>query len=119
MKHSKAIGFGAAVLFAAFWAIPLARAVAFFRWAQRYFSETSSINASNDLHFSFCLLDCYLASLLAVFTFAWLLSRHPRIWLLLPGALLVFAASEVLWLHPEAPIHLFPTMAPWRPVLIS
>src|SRR5947208_13124743 len=69
MKHSKAIGFAAAVLFAALWAIPLARAVAFFRWAQGYFSETSSINASNDLHFSFCLLDCYLVSLLEAFAF--------------------------------------------------
>jgi len=119
MKHSKVIGFAAAVLFAALWAFPLARAVSFFRWAQEYFSETSSINASNDLHFSSWLLGCYLVSLLAAFAFAWLLSRRPRLWLLLPAAFLAFAAGEVLWLRPEVPIHLFPTMTPWRPVFIS
>src|SRR6185503_8210627 len=97
MKHSKAIGFAAACLFAAIWAFPLARAISFFRWAQDYFSETSSINASNDLHFSFWLLACYPVSLLAAFVFAWLHSRRPRFWLLLPGALLAFAAGEVLW----------------------
>ena len=119
MKHSKAIGVAAAVLFAALWVFPVARAVSFFRWAQDYFHETSSINASNDLHFSSWLLGCYLVSLLAAFAFAWLLTRRPRFWLLLPGALLAYAAGEVLWLRPETPIHLFPTMTPWRPVFIS
>jgi hypothetical protein len=119
MKHSNAIGFTAAVLFTALWALPLARAVAFFRWAQDYFGETGSLNASNDLHFSIWLLGCYLISLVAALAFAWLLSRRPRLWLLFPAALLAFAAGEVLWLRPEEPIHLFPTMNPWRPVFYS
>ena len=119
MKHSKVIGFVAAALFAALWAFPLARAISFFRWAHDYFSETSSINASNDLHFSSWLLGCSLVSLLAALAFAWLLSQRPRLWLLLPAALLAFAAGEVPWLRPEVPIHLLPTMTPWRPVFIS
>jgi len=119
MKRSKTIAIAAATLFAALWAYPLARAISFFSWAQDYFSETSSINASNELRFSSWLLACYLVSLLAAFAFAWLLFRRLRFWLILPGALLAFAAGEVLWLRPEAPIHLFPTMAPWRPVFIS
>ena len=119
MKLSNNIGFSAAGLFAALWAFPVARAASSFRRAQDYFRETGSINASNDLHFSSGLLGCYLASLLAAFAFAWLVTRRPRLWLLLPGALLAYAAGEVLWLRPEVPIHLFPTMTPWRPVCIS
>src|SRR5688500_8281445 len=118
MKHPKAVGFATAVLFAALWASPLARAISFFRWAQDYLGETSSINASNDLTFSSSLVICYTVSLTAAFAFAWLLVRRPRFWLLLPGALLAYAACEVLWLRPEVPIHLFPTITPWRPVLI-
>jgi len=119
MTHSKTIGFAAAVLFAALCAFPMARAVYFYHWAQDYFRETSSINASNNLYFNSWLLACYLVSLLAAFAFAWLLTRRPRFWLLLPEALLAYAAGEVLWLRPEAPIHLFSTMTPWRPVCIS
>ena len=119
MKRSKAIGFAAAVVFAGLWAIPMVRAVLFFRWAQNYFHETSSINASNDLRLSLRLLGCYLLSLLAAFVFAWFLSRRPRFWLFFPAALLAYAACEVLWLRPETTIHLFPTMTPWRPVYIS
>ena len=119
MKHSKAIGFAAASLFAGLWAFPLARAISFFRWAQDYFSETGSLNASNDLRFSVSLLASYFVSLLAAFAFAWLLSRRPRLVFVLPGGLIAFAAVEVLWLRPESPIQLFPTIAPWRPALIS
>src|SRR4051812_33199055 len=84
MKHPKAIAFTATTMFAALWACPLARAISFFRQSQDYFRETSSINASNDIHFSSWLLACYAISLLVAFAFA-------------PG--------EVLWLHPEVPIH--------------
>lgn len=119
MNHSKVIGYSTALLFAALWAFPVARAASFFHGAQDYFRETSSINASNDLRFSSTLLGCYLVSLLAALAFAWLITRHPRFWLLLPGGLLAYAVGEVLWLRPETPIHLFPTMSPWRPVWIS
>jgi hypothetical protein len=119
MKQSKAIGFSAAVLFAGLWALPLARAVSFVRWAQDYLREDMTLNAANDFHYSTWLLGCYAASLLATFAFAWLLVRRPRFWLLLPGALLAYAACEVLWLRPEVPIHLFPMMVPFRPALIS
>lgn len=50
MKLSKAIGLSVAALLAALWAVPLARAASFFRWAQDYFSADGTINASNDLH---------------------------------------------------------------------
>lgn len=119
MKARKAIGLAAAFLFATLWAFPLARAISFFRWAQDYFSETSSLNASNDLRFSTSLLASYSVSLLAAFAVVWLLSRRRRIAFVLPVGLLVFAAAEVLWLRPESPIHLFPTIAPWRPAFIS
>jgi hypothetical protein len=36
-----------------------------------------------------------------------------------PAGLGLFAAAEVLWLHPESPVHLFPTITPWRPAWIS
>ena len=110
MKHSQVLGLAAAILYAALWAFPLARAVSFFLWARDYFHEAMSINARNDLRYSTWLLACYAASLLGAFAFAWLLARHPRISLLLPAALLAFAAGEVLWLRPEVPIHLFPRM---------
>ena len=70
MKAKKAIGLAAAFLFAALWAFPLARAISFFRWAQDYFSQTSSLNASNDLRFSTSLLASYSVSLLAAFALA-------------------------------------------------
>ena len=119
MKAKKAIGLVAATLFAALWAFPLARAISFFRWAQGYFSESSSVNASNDLRFSTALLVSYSISLLAAFAFAWLISGRPRIAFIVPIGLLTFAAVEVLRLRPESPIHLFPTIVPWRPAFIS
>lgn len=119
MKRSKLIGIGSAALFVALWVVPLARAISFVRWAQEYFREDGTVNASNDLHYSVWLLACYAASLILAFAFAWLLYRRFRVILLLPGALLAFAACKVMWLHPEEPIALFPTMWPWYPVLIS
>jgi hypothetical protein len=119
MTHSKAIGFAVATLFAALWAFPLARAISFFRWAQAYFADGQSINASNDLRFSTTLLASYSISLLAALGLAWLISRRPGLAFLLPVGFLIFAAVEVLWIRPESPIHLFPTIRPWRPAFIS
>jgi len=118
-KTSKAIGIGVAILFIALWARPLVRAVSFFRWAQQYFAETGSINASNDLRFSTILLLSYSISLLSALIFAWFLFRRPRFAFLLPFSLLIFAVSEVIRSQPESPIILFPTFGPWRPVLLS
>jgi hypothetical protein len=119
MKLSKSIGFSVAALLAALWAVPLARAASFVRWAQDYFSADGTINASNDLHYSVWLLACYVVSLLAAFAFAWVVARRPRLLLLLPGVLAAYAAGEVIWLRPETPVHLFPTMAPWRPIILT
>lgn len=119
MKSSKAIGFGAAILFVALWSLPLARAISLVRESQAYFAETDSINASNDVAFSNALLSSYAVSLLAALALAWFLSRRPHLVFLLPGVALVFAVCEVLRLRPESPIVLIPTMAPWRPALIS
>ena len=119
MKAKKTIGLVTATVFAALWAFPLARAISFFRWAQDYSSESSSLNASNDLRFSTALLVSYSVSLLAALAFAWLLSRRLSIAFVLPIGFLAFAAVEVLRLRPESPIHLFPTIAPWRPAFIS
>src|SRR2546423_648055 len=113
MKHANAIGFACATLFAALWACPLARAISFFHWAQGYFNDSQSINASNDLRFSTALLASYSLSLLAAFALAWLIARRPGLAFVLPVGLHIFAATEVLWLRPESPIHLFPTIAPW------
>ena len=119
MKRSKAIGFGAAALLGALWSLPLARAIALFRESQAYFARTGSINASNDVAFSTALLSSYAVSLLAAFALAWFLSRRPHLVFLLPVVALVFAVVEVLWLRPEAPVVLVPTIAPWRPDFIS
>ena len=89
-------------------------------WApEHYFAETASINASNDVAFSTALLSSYAVSLLAALALAWFLSRRPHLVFLLPIIALVFAVVEVLRLRPESPIALFPTIAPWRPALIS
>ena len=119
MKPSKAIGFGAAILFVALWALPLARAFSLFRESHAYFAETGSINASNDVAFGTALLTSYAVSLLAALALAWFLSRRPHLLFLLPVVALVFAAVEVLRLRPESPIVLIPTIAPWRPAFIS
>ena len=119
MKPSKAIGFGAAALFVALWSLPLVRAISLFRESQAYFAETGSINASNDVAFSTALLSSYAISLLAALALAWFLSRRPHLVFLFPGAALVFAVVEVLRFRPESPIVLVPTIAPWRPALIS
>lgn len=119
MKHSKIIGLSFAMLFAAPWAFPLFRAASFLLWSRDYFHETSSINASTDLHYSSWLLGSYSISLLGAFAISWLFSRRPRLLLLVPGAGLGYSAAEVLWLRPEAPIHLLTSMNPWRPLYIS
>src|SRR5881394_2987256 len=110
MKLSKTIGFSVAALLSVLWAVPLARATSFVRWAQDYFSADGTINASNDLRYSVWLLVCYVVSLLAAFAFACVVARRPRLLLILPGAFAAYAAGEVIWLRPETPIHLFPTM---------
>ena len=119
MTHSKHLGFSVAVLLSALWAVPLVRAASFVRWARDCFTADGTMNASNDLRYSVWLLGCYGLSLLAAFVFAWVVARRPRLLLLLPGAITAYAAGEVIWLQPEAPIHLFPTMAPWRPVVLT
>ena len=119
MKHSKAIGFGAAILFVALWSLPLVRAVSLFRESQSDFAGSGSIHASNDVAFSTALLSSYAISLLAALVLAWFLSRRPHLLFLLPVMALVFAVAEVLRLQPESPIVLFPTIQPWRPALIS
>jgi hypothetical protein len=119
VKKPKAIAFAIATAFAALWACPLARAISFYRSAQAYFGETASLDASEDLRFSTWLLASYAVSLLAAFAFAWLISRRPSLFLLLPGGLLAFAAGQMLLLHPEAPILFFRTMPPLAPALIS
>lgn len=119
MKAKKAIGLATAILFAALWAFPLARAISFFREAQEASNESSSYNAFIDLHFSTLLLASYSISLLAALFLSWLIFYRPGIAFLLPVGLLMFAVGEVLWIRPEMPIHLFPTIAPWRPAFIS
>jgi hypothetical protein len=119
MKLSKTAGFAVAGVFAALWAVPLARAASFVLVAQDVFSTEGTINASNDLRYSVWLLAGYVVSLLVAFAFAWVVAWRPRLLLFLPGAFAVYAAGEVIWWKPETPIHLFPTMAPWRPVVLT
>ncbi len=119
MKHPRSIAFATAGLFIVLWAVPLARAIFFIHWAQNYLRVDMTLNAANDLHYSTWLLACYAVSLLTAYAFAWLLFWRPTLWSLLPGAWLAFAAVEVIWLHPEMPIHLFWAMVPWRPAIIS
>ena len=119
MNYSKAIGFGAAILFVALWSWPLVRAISLFQDSQAYFAETGSLNASNDVAFSTALLASYAVSLLAALILACFLSRRPHLLFLLPVVAIVFAVVEVLRLRPESPIVLFPAIQPWRPALIS
>ena len=118
-KTSEVIGISTAILFVVLWAVPLDRAVAFFRRTQAYFVETGSINASNDVGFSNSLLISYAISLFACLALAWLAYRRPRLALVIPFAMLMFAVVEVLRLRPEEPIVLFPTIQPWKRALIS
>jgi len=119
MKKARAIGFAVAAVFAALWTIPLVRAFSFLRWALRYLREDMTVNASNDYNYSIWLIVYYGVSLFAAFAVAWFLSRRPRFVFLLPIIMISFAVIEVIWLNPEKPIHLFPTMLPWRPAIIS
>jgi hypothetical protein len=119
MTRANAIGLSTAVLFVALWAFPLARAVSFFGWAQDYLRADHTLNASNDFSYSLWLLVCYGISLFAALVFAWLLSRKPRLLLLIPGAALAVGVGEVFCLRPEEPIHLFPAINPLRPALFS
>jgi hypothetical protein len=119
MKLSKTIGFSVGILLADLWAVALGRAASFVRWAQDYCSADGSINASNDLHYSVWLLGCYVVSLMTAFAFSWVVARLPRLLLLLPGAFAAYAADEVIWLRPETPIHLFPTMVIRRPIILT
>ncbi len=119
MKASKAIGCGAAILFVGLWSLPLARAISLFRESQAYFAETGSISASNDVAFSTALLSSYMVSLICALTLGWLLSRRAHLVLALPVIAIIYAVAEVLRLHPETPIILIPSIAPWRPALIS
>ena len=119
MNPKNVIGIVAAILFASLWALPLSRATSFVRAARDYSNETSSLDASDDLHFATSLLLSYSLSVVASFGLAWLVSRRPHLAFVVPAGLGLFAAGEVLWLHPESPVHLFPTIAAWRPALIS
>lgn len=119
MKPKNVIGIVAAILFASLWALPLSRATSFVRVARDYSNETGSLDASNDLLFGTSLLASYSISVVVGFAVAWLLSRRPHIAFVLPVGLIVFAAVEVLRLEPEAPIHLFASMTPWRPAWFS
>ncbi|MBN8248542.1 MAG: hypothetical protein J0L84_14020 [Verrucomicrobia bacterium] len=119
LPRPKTIGLGAAILFAALWALPLARAFSLFRESRAYFAETGSINASNDVALSTALLCSYVISLLAALALAWLFSRRLHLLGLLPVVALVFAVVEVLSRRPESPVILVPAIMPWRPALIS
>jgi hypothetical protein len=119
MNPKNVIGIVAAILFASLWALPLSRATSFVRAARDYSNETSSLDASDDLHFATSLLLSYSLSVVASFGLAWLVSRRPHLAFVVPAGLGLFAAAEVLWLHPESPVHLLPTISAWRPALIS
>jgi hypothetical protein len=102
------------------WSWPFARAVAFYRESCGYLAETSSSDAARDVDFSLDLLHSYTYSLAAAFVVAWCIAKGRRTPFLLPPAFIVlFAAFEVLRLHPEEPIVLIPSMRPYRPAIIS
>jgi|HubBroStandDraft_1064217.scaffolds.fasta_scaffold292317_2 hypothetical protein len=110
MKHSKAIGIGSAILFAVLWSFPLARAITYFHWAQEYFAQTSSVDASNDVSLSRTILASYVVSLLAALALSWLRFRCSNLVFLLPFNL---ACSVVIG------VILFPTIMPFIPALLN
>jgi len=116
---SKKFGIAVAALFTGLWAYPLYRAVSYLGWARDYYHETASINAGNDLNLAWSLVASYSVAVLAALALAYVIFRHPRFRLLLPMGLADLSVIEVLWLRPEVPIHLFPTMMPWRPALLN
>jgi hypothetical protein len=87
--------------------------------ANGHYSSEMSVNAWNDLQLSLWYLTMYTVSALLCCGFAWLVSHHPFPSFAIPGIALAYAAGEVIWMHPEQPIHLFPVLWPWRPALIS
>ncbi len=119
MKIIKTISIVALILFVALWEQPLEQAFKLLLDSQEYYDATRSVDAHNDLTYSFMLLGSYQFSLLASFVFSWLLYRNARLLMLIPAALLVYAALEVLRIRPEAPIVFFPTIHFLRPSIIS
>lgn len=113
------LGLWMAAGFAGLWSVSITRAVGFYGQARELFRETGSMNASEDLRFAGDLLTSYGLSLLAAWTLAWLVARRPHVALVLPAVVLAAVAVRVWKLHPEAPIHLFPTMSAWQPAEFS
>ena len=101
------------------WCWPLARAASFYQESGDYLKETGSIDAGWDVNYSLDLLHSYTYSLGAALAVVWCLAVRPRIAFVLPVLAVLFAAFEVLLLHPEEPIVLLPAMHPYRPTLIS
>jgi len=101
------------------WFWPLARAVRFYQELCGYLKETGSIDAGRDVDFSLDLLHSYTYSLGAALAVVWCLAGRPRTAFVLPAFAVLYAAFEVLLLHPEDPIVVLPAMHPYRPALIS
>ena len=55
-KGSIALGVGVAVLFVVLWSVPMVRAVSLYQKSRAYLSESSSLNAANDVAFARTLL---------------------------------------------------------------
>lgn len=101
------------------WALPLIRALRFFRYASRVYSGDSSINAMNDYIFSRAILGSYLFTLSVGIFIAWLFffKRNRLMAFPLAGSFLI--PIVMILKQPEQVIVLFPTMSPDAPALLS
>ena len=96
------------------WFVPAIRAVRFGKWAWDGYADTGSINAWNDWHFATSLGLAYLLSGASSILICWLLLRAQNVvrWTL--WGISILCLSHLIWLAPEEPIVLFPTLSPLR-----
>lgn len=118
MKKETRVAVGVVAICAAFWMLPLHRAVSYLL-SLPSLTSGQSINETNDLHYSRELLFSYLACLLSSGFLGWLYVRRPRIMILAPFFLILGMAVRVIMLRPEEVIVFFPAIRPYQPAQIG
>lgn len=86
------------------WALPLERAARFHEGASDYYSDTQSIDASNDLKLARLIGCSYLACIAAAGVGAVLFATRRSSWFLLPVAAGILSGIAALRYEPEEPI---------------
>jgi hypothetical protein len=94
------------------WALPFWRVVKFVFIAFKADSEEGSLNAHGDLVYAYWLLFSYIIGLTVSLCLVWALIRTRAAFLLIPLVLSVGVTLEIVRIHPEEVIVLFPAIIP-------